>query len=89
MKENQSPYAVFQIGLGIICVLIGVSGFIKSIHYMPALEAMFMGLGILLYGLANSNKDKSERGKRLTAVGSVFYVLGVILIFYNLFFNSK
>jgi hypothetical protein len=89
MKENQSPYAVFQIGLGIICVLIGISGFVLSIRYVLALEAMFLGLGILLYGLANNNKDKSERGKMLTSVGSVFYVLGVLLIFYNLFFNSK
>lgn len=89
MKENQSPYAVFQIGLGIVCVVIGVSGFVMSMRYTLAFEAMFLGLGILLYGLANNNKDKSERGKLLTFVGSAFYVLGLILIFYNLFFNSN
>ena len=87
MKENQAPYAVFQIGLGIVCLLIGAGGFIMSIRYLLALEAMFLGLGLLLYGLANNNKDKSNRGKMLTSIGSVFYVLGAILIFYDLFFN--
>jgi hypothetical protein len=89
MKENQSPYAVFQIGLGLVCILIGVSGFIMSENYVLAFEALFLGIGILLYGLANNNKDKSERGKILTSIGSVFYILGVILIFYNTFFNTK
>ena len=87
MSENQSPYAVFQIGLGIICILIGASGFILSIRYLLALEALFLGIGVLLYGLANNNKDQSKRGKMLSNIGSVFYVLGAILIFYNTFFN--
>ena len=89
MKESQSPYAIFQIGLGLICVLIGVSGFILSIRYLLALEALCLGTGILLFGLANNNKDKSEKGKMLSLIGSVFYVLGAILIFYNLFFGWK
>jgi hypothetical protein len=89
MRENQTPYAAFQIGLGIVCVLTGVSGFILSDRYTLAFESLFLGLGILLYGLANNNTDKSERGKTLTTIGAIFYVLGAILIFYNLFFNSK
>lgn len=89
MKENQSPYAIFQIGLGIACLLIGTSGFIMSEHRMLALQSLFLGVGILLYGLANNNKDESEKGKMLTSVGSIFFVLGVILIFYNTFFHTK
>ena len=89
MKENQSPYAIVQIGLGIVCILIGISGFITSTHYILALEAVFLGAGILLFGLANNNKDKSERGKTLSSIGWVFYILGALLIFYNIFFHSK
>ncbi len=89
MKENQSSYAIFQIGLGIICILIGTSGFIRSASYALSLEALFLGMGILLYGLSNNNKDKSAKGKTLTGIGSIFYILGVILIFYNTFFNTK
>ncbi|MDQ3041826.1 MAG: hypothetical protein M3R11_05530 [Acidobacteriota bacterium] len=61
----------------------------KSANYMLASEALFLGAGILLYGLANNNKDKSEKGKMLSSMGSVFYVLGAILIFYNTFFHTK
>lgn len=89
MQENQSPYAAFQIGLGLICILIGGSGFFLSESFLLSLEALCLGIGILLYGLANNNKDKSERGKIFTAVGSFFYIIGMCLIFYNLFFNSK
>jgi len=89
MEENQSSYAIFQIGLGIVCLLIGTSGFIMSEHHMLTLQTLFLGVGILLYGLTNNNKDKSERGKMLTSIGSVFYVLGVLSIFYNTFFHTK
>ncbi|MEP6902226.1 MAG: hypothetical protein ABJA66_10780 [Actinomycetota bacterium] len=88
MKENQSLYAIFQIGLGIICVLIGISGFILSENFSLSLEALFLGIGILLFGLANNNKDKSERGKTLTNIGSIFFLLGTILIFYNTFIKK-
>ena len=88
MKENQSLYAVFQIGLGIICVLIGFSGFILSENFSLSLEALFLGIGILLFGLANNNKDKSERGKTLTNIGSIFSLFGTILIFYNTFIKK-
>ncbi len=74
---------------GIICIVIGISGFIISANYVLALEALCLGIGILLSGLANNNKDKSKKGKTLSAVGSVFYVLGVLLILYNIFFNTK
>jgi hypothetical protein len=89
MKENQSSYAIFQIGLGLTFILIGISGFILSIRYLLALEALCLGTGILLFGLANNNEDKSEKGKMLSIIGFMFYVLGAILIFYNLFFGWK
>lgn len=89
MRENQSPYAIFQIGLGIACLLIGASGFIMSECRLLALQSLFLGVGILLSGLTDNNKDKSEKGKTLASIGFVFYVLGAILIFYNTFFNTK
>lgn len=87
MRENQTPWAIVQIGLGIICILMGVSGFTLAVQYNLALELIFFGVGVLLFGLANNNKDKSERGKMLTRIGAVFYIIGAILIFYNLFFG--
>jgi hypothetical protein len=89
MKENHSPYAAFQIGLGIICLLIGASGFILSKNSSLSLEALFLGGGVLLSGLANSNTDKSERGKALTAFGTLLLCIGMVFIFYNTFLSGK
>lgn len=89
MKENKTPWAAVQIGSGIVCILIGLSGFIMSANFALSLEVLFLGAGTLLFGLSNNNKNTSEKGKTLSVAGSVFFTLGVILIFYNTFFNSK
>jgi hypothetical protein len=87
MKENKTPWAIFQIGLGLVCVLIGISGFILSAQFWLSLEALFLGVGVLLFGLTNNNTNKSDKGKTMSYTAYGFYILGVLLIFYNTFFT--
>jgi hypothetical protein len=89
MKENQTPWAVVQIGVGIIFILISVSSFIFAAHQALAIQNLFLGAGILLSGLSDNNKDKSERGKILSYGGSVFSLIGAILVLYNTFLSSN
>ena len=52
MKGNQSPYAFFQIGLGIFLYSNRrFSGFILSANFLLALKSLFLGAGVLLFGL--------------------------------------
>ena len=86
MKENKSPWTVFQIGLGIILILGGLSGFILSQKYLLASENLLMGAGLLLFGLSDNNKDESKKGKRLFNLGSILLIFGVGLILFDAFF---
>ena len=89
MREKYSPYAIFQIGVGLFCILVGVSGFILSARFLSWLEALCLGIGFLLFGLTNNNSDKSEKGKIFSFLAYIFYIIGIILLFYITFFNSK
>jgi len=88
MEKKQSPFAIVQIGVGIACLLIGVSGFLLSVDYILALEGLFLGAAVLLYGLIN-NTVKAEKGKILSYIASGCMIIAFILIFYNSFFNTK
>jgi predicted membrane protein len=89
MKKNHSPFAVVEIGGGIICFLIGISGFLQHVDFLLIIQILFLGVGLLLYGLTNNNTDKSERGKMLSNIASIFMIIVGILSFYNYFYNSK
>lgn len=89
MENNKSPFAVVQIGAGVICLLIGVSTFLVSVNFILGATLLFLGAGILLHGITNNNTDKSERGKMLSRIATVCVIIASGLIFYNMFFNSK
>ncbi len=72
MEKKHSPLAIFEIGSGIICILIGVSGFVQYVSFVVVFQILFLGAGLLLYGLTNNNADKSERGKMLSNIASIF-----------------
>ncbi len=88
MRQNQSLLAIFEIGLGLICILIAVGRFISAEHSLSVVKGLFLGVGILLFGL-NNYRNKSEKGKMLSYVASTFMILGAILIFYEFFSNSN
>ncbi len=85
MKVNFSTYAIIQICLGTILIIIGVSRFFISNQYLLPLESLFLGIGILLDGLTNNIKDKSKQEKALNRLGIIFIITGIILLFYNTF----
>ena len=89
MEKNYSPFAIVEIGGGIICILVGISGFLKGAGIVGAFQILFIGAGLLLYGLTNNNSDKSERGKMLSNMASVFMIVASILYFYIYFYGSK
>ena len=89
MNKNHSPFAIIEIGSGIICLLLGVIGFVKEGEIIMPLHIIFLGFGLLLYGLTNNNADKSERGKMLSNIASIFLIVASILFFYNYFYGSK
>lgn len=90
MKENQSPFAIVQIGIGIVCILVGIGGFTLHENALLSLQNVFLGAGVLLYGLTNNNTDKSAKGKTLSYIASVFMILASVLIIYAIFFyHSK
>ncbi len=89
MDKNYSPFAIVEIGCGIICLLLGVNGFLKSDSYIPIFQILFLGAGLLLYGLTNNNTDKSERGKMLSNIASIFMIATSVLYFYIYFYGSK
>ncbi len=89
MLKNPSPFAVVQIGAGVICIMIAVGGFLLKPHFIQALSLLFLGAGNLLYGLSNNSSDTSERGRRLSQVASASLVVCAVLSFYNAYFDSK
>ena len=89
MKNNKSAFAIIQIGVGVICLLIGVSAFFVSVDFILGTTLLFLGTGVLLHGVTNNNTDKSEKGKMLSLVATICVVIASGLIFYNMFFNSK
>ena len=82
--KNLSWYALFQICLGIFLIVAGCIRFLNSPNYLS--ESVFLGAGILFYGLADNTKYKQERKNTLTNIGAVFLTLGVILLLYNVLF---
>lgn len=90
MKNNKSPFAVVQIGVGIICLSIGIMIFLQFwVDYVLGATLLFMGTGVLLHGITNNNTDKSERGILLSRIATCCVAMASGLIFYNIFFNSK
>jgi hypothetical protein len=90
MENNKSPFAIVQIGVGIICLLIGIIIFLSfEVNYVLGATLLFLGTGILLHGVTNNNTDKSEKGKMLSLIATICVVIASGLIFYNMFFNSK
>lgn len=89
MEKNHSPFAIVEIGCGVICILLGINGFLKHAGFVGIFQILFLGGGLLLYGLTNNNTDKSERGKMLSNTASVFMIATSILYFYNSFYGSK
>jgi hypothetical protein len=90
MGKNFSPFAVVEIGGGIICLLIGVSEILQqNVSFTLILQLLLLGGGLLCYGLANNNTDKSERGGMLSNLGGVFMIIVGILSLYNYFYSSK
>jgi hypothetical protein len=89
MEKNHSPFAIVEIGGGIICLLIGVSGFLQNSNFILIFQNLFLGAGLLLYGLTNNNTDKSARGKMLSNIAAIFIIIVGLLSFYNYFYNSK
>ena len=85
MKENFSTYAIIQICLGITLIIFSAFRFFTLNQYLLPLESLFLGIGLLLNGLANNSKDKSKRGKILSFLGLIFLITGTILFFYNTF----
>jgi uncharacterized membrane protein len=85
--KKLSTYAILKICLGVICILIGISRFVFSANYLLGAESLFLGLGVLLYGLENIFEVDSGKRKTLTYIGIVSIIIGVILLFYNTFFR--
>ncbi len=83
MEKNQSVFAIVQIGIGIISILMGISVFIVSVNYISGLNLLLMGTGVLLYGLTNNNADKSSKGKMLSFIASIFIVIASILKYFK------
>ena len=57
MENNKSVFAIVQIGVGIICLLMGVSAFFISIEVILGAILLFLGTGVLLHGITNNNTD--------------------------------
>ncbi len=89
MEKNHSPFAIVEIGCGIICILLGIKGVLKSDGFIPIFQILFLGIGLLLYGLTNNNTDKSEHGKTLSNFASIFMIATSILYFHIYFYGSK
>jgi hypothetical protein len=89
MENNKSVFAIVQIGVGIICLLMGVSAFFISIEVILGAILLFLGTGVLLHGITNNNTDESERGILLSRIATFCVAIASGLIFYNIFFNSK
>ncbi len=89
MEKKHSPFAIVEIGSGIICILAGISSFLKEGRLILTFQILFLGFGLLLYGLTNNNADKSERSKLLSHIASVFMIVTSILYFFNYFYGSE
>lgn len=89
MEKAKSIVAVLQIGVGVICFLIGIGSFLLSVDFILGATLLFLGAGVTLHGVTNNNTDKSEKGKMLSRIATVCIVVAAGLIFYNMFFNSK
>lgn len=89
MEKAKSIVAIVQIGVGVVCLLIGISSFLVSVNFILGATLLFLGAGVTLHGVTNNNTDKSEKGKALSRAATVCVIVASGLIFYNMFFNSK
>lgn len=90
MEKAKSIIAVVQIGVGVICLLIGVIIFLSfEVNFILAATLLFLGAGVTLHGVTNNNTDKSKKGQMLSRVATVCVIVASALIFYNMFFNSN
>lgn len=88
MEKNHSPFAIIEIGGGIICFLMVVSSFVLQDVSTTTFQLLFLGVAILLYGLSNNNTDKSKRGKMMSAIASVCIIISAIISFYGYYHHK-
>lgn len=89
MEKNHSPFAIVEIGGGIIGLLIGISGFLLQDNLIINFQLLFLGAGLLLYGLSNNKADKSERGKMFVNAASICIIVAAILSFLDYYYRHK
>ncbi len=85
MKVNLPTYAIIQVCIGVFLILGGIIRFINTENYWSGAETLFLGLGILIPGLAGNAKDNWEKKKLYFYSGFFLLTIGVVLIFYNTF----
>ncbi|MEO8072968.1 MAG: hypothetical protein ABI686_06945 [Acidobacteriota bacterium] len=89
MEKNHSPFAIIEIGGGIIGLLIAASSFILQDVSITTFHLIFLGVALLLYGLSNNSADKSKRGKMMVNAASVCLIFAAILGFFDYYYRHK
>ena len=89
MNKNPSPFAIIEIGGGIIGLLIAASSFILLDVSILTFQLTFMGAALLLYGLSNNKVDKSERGKIMVTAASVCIIVAAIFSLLAFYYRYK
>ncbi len=89
MKKNHSPFAILEIGGGIIGLLIAASSFIFQDISILSFQLPFMGAALLLYGLSNNKADKSERGQMLVKAASICLIIAAMFSFIGYYYRYK
>ena len=87
MKENKFYFAVIQINLGILFILISVGSLIVSSSYSLFLESFCFGVSLLLFGFANNRPRRIGKRQILSIIASLVFFFGAILVIYNNFFQ--
>ena len=89
MEKNHSPFAIVEIGAGIICLLMALSdAFLETISILT-IQMTFLGAALLFYGLSNNKADTSERGKMMVNAASICIIIAAILSFLNYYYRHK
>jgi hypothetical protein len=88
MRENQKPWTIIRIGIGIMLILSGIIAFTRATSYELATQNLFLGTGLLFYALAD-NQVEPDKKKIFTYIGAVSLIIGSVLVLYHTVFSSK